>query len=340
MRQGLETAEDPGYLQYWEVRAENSPEDERVARIVNGLTHVALRGEAGSAEYTDREPALQARYWYRTLGPLNPMGGVEADLITAVEKMYGQRTERPEESANLKLDTVYALTDLARVTDRPQTQTKALGLALEEIRSIKADERHADREAGYRIQAAILEGDIKQDATRLLHTNQLEPVSLAGQNEEYRRFEKAFAVNELQAISEFGKMIEAGITDENFGILFEWYFILARRHQAWADEEIDTISVRGATSRENAEWTGEDDPVSTRVSGNHDVVITTRAKNGSLGTKRLQLKAVKGERRYHPSIQVIDFQEAFDTRFRNIDQATSQLVKNLVKFRNEYRSLL
>ena len=50
MSQGLQPEAMPGYLQYWETRATNAPEDERVGRIVSGLTHVALRGEMTEPE--------------------------------------------------------------------------------------------------------------------------------------------------------------------------------------------------------------------------------------------------------------------------------------------------
>lgn len=335
MKQDLPVQENPGYLQYWEVRAENSPEDARIARIVTGLTHVAIRGEEGVAEYTDRDPSLQARYWYRSLSPTNPMAGVEPDLITAVNLMYGKETRNETESDNLQLDTCYALSELARITDNPKTAMQALRLGVEQLQLIRQRPEHETKDAKYRLQAAILEGDLMQDAIRLRHSGSLAPSEMKG--DVFRVFEKDFVAQELRSIAEFGNLVRGGITEQNFGILFEWYFILARRAKAWAAEEIDTTAVRGATSRENAEWTGEDEPNPYRTSGNHDVVITNLKKNGEQEVSRLQLKAVKGDRKYHPRIKVIDFQEALDTRFHSIDSATNHLVRNLVKIRQEYR---
>lgn len=336
MHIGQQTPDDPGYLRYWQDRAENNPEDERLARIVNGLTHVALRGEQIEAEYTDREPALQARYWYRALGPLNPLTDVEPDMIRAAELMHEQRTVKEEESANLQLDSAYILSELARVSTSSQTRPVALSLALETTRAISQNNRFAERDASYRLQTSILEQDLLHDALRLRFAGTLEPSALS--TDVYRKYEKAYVGQELLAIESFGKLVKEGITEENFGIVFEWYFLMARRHQAWSDEEIDKTLVRGATSRENAEWTGEDVVNPTRPSSNHDIVIHTMQPDGKVRQELLQLKAVKGSRRYHPRVKVIDFEEALRHQFKNIDSATSHLVQNLVKFREDYRN--
>lgn len=327
--------EDPGYLQYWEMRAENI-EDVRLARIVNGLTQVAIRGigEPGDVEYTDREPALQARYWYRALGPLNPMTGAEPDLAKACNLMYGKTLEDSNETASLQLDAAYALTDLARFASTPEHSAGALSLAIKAVRDIKHDDRFDSREASYRLQTHILQGDLNHLALRFRHTGSTRPQELG--IDDYRQYEKDFVREELRGISEFGKLVAGGITEENFGVLFEWYFVLARRGRAWSDEKIDTTMVRGATSRENAEWTGEYDVDPNRVTGNHDVVVTENT-NGADRTTRFQLKAVKGNHRlYHPSITVIDFQELVGQRFGSIDGATRELGRNLAKVRHEY----
>jgi hypothetical protein len=340
MKSGQEPAPDPGYLQYLEVRAENAPEDVRVSKIVQGLTHVALRGEEGNAEYTDREPALQARYWYRSLGPLNPMKDVEPDLITAAEMMYGKEiASNSEESANLKMDSAYILAELARVTQNPETKRQALRLGLGVVQDIRNDESFEERPATYRLQSLILHHDLVHDALRLRHTGQLDPTATPDL-ETYREFEQRYAQQELGAITDFAKLVRDGITEENFGILFEWYFVMAERFDAWSNETIDTKQVRGATSRENAEWTGERDFNAARVTGNHDVVVNTAHRDGTLRTERYQLKAVKGRREYHPRVTVIDFQDAFQARFGSIDGATRQLMRNLAKFQKAYTELL
>lgn len=327
--------EEPGYLAYWDMRAETTPEDERIAKIVQGLTRVALHGEQGQAEYTDREPALQARYWYRSLGPLNPMTDIEYDLITATRMMYGKRTPEETESANLQLDSAYALAELARVSRNSLTQARSLQLAMGVVSDIEASDNFSSLEAGYRIQAAILGGDLRHDAIRFKHSGQLDPSPLP--TPKYREFETEFVKQELRSIEQFAQLIDSGITEENFGILFEWYLTMARRHSAWADEELDTVAVRGATSRENAEWTGEHTPNPSRESANHDVVITTRKKDSGLDVSRLQLKTVEGVRRYHPRIKVIDFEKVFKTRFTTIDDAARKLIKDLRGFRQDYR---
>ncbi len=136
MNAELTPAEDPGYLQYWEMRGANEV-DQRIEQIVRGLTRVALRGEGGRAEFTDREPALQARYWYRSLGPLNPMTDVEPDLVTAVSMMYGREAKNPSESANLRIDSAYALAELAHLTTNPATTKEALRLGVGVVQDIK-----------------------------------------------------------------------------------------------------------------------------------------------------------------------------------------------------------
>lgn len=340
MRAHLPAAEppkEPGYLQYWDMRAEADPGDERIANIVKGLTSVAIRadGEIKTAEYTNKDPALQARYWYRALGPLNPMTDVEPDLIRASEMMYGRTVENPFESANLQLDSAYALTDLAHVSGNHDIQRQSLGMALGVVRDIKGSPHFAERDAKYRLQTVILEGDLMHDALRLRHLGDLDLKEAP--LKDYREYEKAFVKEELRAINEFGQLHQSGITDQNFGVLFEWYLILAGRHETWAREEIDTSSFRGATSRENAEWTGEEDVDPSRVTGNHDVIIEKAGTKPTL----VQLKTVKENiRRYHPRVSVLDFEDVLKTRYANIDGATNQLVRGLAKFQHEYRDSL
>jgi len=336
MSQGLQPEAMPGYLQYWETRATNAPEDERVGRIVSGLTHVALRGEAGTAEYTNRSPAYQARYWYRSLGPLNPLTGVEPDMVQAARLMYGENNGRTSENDNLQLDSAHIMFDLSRVTQRDQTKRDALRLGMQRVSDIKGRADFDALPADYRIQTFILENDLRQSALRLKHTGTLEPLPM--KIDTYREYEKDVAAEDVRAMTEFGRLVKEKITDENFGVLFEWYLILARRHQAWKDEQLDTVTVRGATSRENAEWTGEDDVDPKRVAGNFDVLSTLRQPSGDVVVKRYQLKTVKesARRMYHPRVSVVDFADVMGQKFTNIDAATSLLVRNLVKFRNDY----
>lgn len=336
MKAGLVPVEDPGYLQYWEMRGANDREDERLERVVRGLTRVAIRGERGKAEYTDREPALQARYWYRALGPLNPMTDVEPDLITAVRKMYGKETRNPGETANLRIDSAYALVELARITSNPATAKDALRLSLGVVKDIKDDERFKDNPASYRLQTLLLEGDLWHDVLRLQQTGSLKPTELKG--DAYRDFERAFESQELKNIGAFGEQIASGVTDENAGIVFEWYFVMSSRHKAWADEALDTVAVRGATSRENAEWTGEDEVNPARVTGNHDVVITGN-RGGNLETERWQLNLPGSlRRRFHPSLKILNFEQAIGVPFHSIDQAIGHMTRNLLAYRADYRN--
>lgn len=326
MQAGMQLEALPGYLQYWEDREHNDPQDGRVRRIVEGLTTVALRGEVGTSLYADRTPALQARYWYRSLGPLNPMSGVEYDLITAARLMYDQQTPNPSETASLRLDSAYSLAELARISDRPETRRDALLLGLESVKSIKSDPNFAEKPAIYRLQTSILEQDLRHDAIRLRHSGGLKPAPMDIKS--YRAFEKDFVQEELRGIEDFARLLRSGITDENFGVLFERFYIALRRHKAWNDEELDTIIVRGATSRENAEWTGEYTVNPNRITGNHDVVIESRDQDGSLHRDRIQLKTVRGSTTYHPRVTVLDFQEVIKQRFGTIDGATKELTRN------------
>ncbi len=332
--------QDPGYLEYWKVRAENFPSDIRVANIVSGLTRVAIRGESGiKAEYTDRSPALQARYWYRSLGPLNPMDDIEPDLIKACSLMYGAPEEgSPQEDANLKLDTVYAISELARVSDDPRIKAMSLRSALESAIAIKSNGNFSEQPAIYRLQTEILLSDIFHSALRFKITGITDPKPLG--LDDYRAFEKEFVKLEKKDIETFGRYLESGITNENFGLLFEFYYLIARRHDAWADEQLDTVDIRGASSRENAEWTGEyieNRSDLDKVTGNHDIVIRKNQANGKLSTERIQLKTVEGNRRYHPGVVVLDFHKVMEQRFTNIDNATHKLVTKLRNFRDDYR---
>lgn len=341
MQDRVEPIEHPDYLEWWEMRAAGDfLGDHRVSRILKGLTHVAIRGREGEAEYTDKEPALQARYWYRTLGPLNPLGDVEPDLIQAAKMMYGKESPEPKESANLQLDSVYALYDLAMVAKDPQTRHNALLLGLQSTRRITGRETFENQPGTYKLQTAILEGDIKQALIRSKEVGTLAPTEIP--HELFAKYETAFANQELANIGEFGRYVANGITDENFGVLLEWYFVMAERFNAWSKQAIDTQIVRGATSRENAEWTGEDEIDPERVTGNHDVVISKLLPNGRVGNKRFQLKAVIGDniRQYDPAITVIDYKALFKDNFRNIDNATTHLVQRLRQIRDDYRSSL
>ena len=340
MQERTVPVEHPRYLEWWENRANENYMDVRIRNIVNGLTRVAIRGLEGDAEYTDKEPALQARYWYRSLGPLNPMADIEPDLIQAAKMMYGKETPNPKESANLQLDSAYSLFDLALITKDPQTRHQALMLGLQATRRIEGRENFDQQQGSYRLQTAILKNDIKQALIRSKEIGSLGPTELP--HELFAKYETVFAQQELNAIGEFGKYVKDEITDENFGVLFEWYFILAERFRAWDAQTIDTQVVRGATSRENAEWTGEDELHPNRVTANHDVVASKLLSNGRMGSKRYQLKAVIGEnmRQYDPKITIIDYQALFKDRFRNIDSATSALIQNLRQFQAAYRGSL
>lgn len=334
MQTDLVPVEDPGYLQYWEMRGA-SEEDARVEQIVRDLTRIAIRGGTGRAEYIDREPSLQARYWYRALGPLNPMVDVEPDLVKAASMMYGKEIKHPTENASLRLDSAYALADLARITANPDTSKEALRLSLGVVQDIKNDEKFMEKPASYRLQTLLLEGDLWHDAVRLQHTGSLNPTELRG--EAYRNFERAFVSQELKNIEAFGDQIRSGVTDENAGIVFEWFFVMLARHKAWADETVDTTAVRGATSRENAEWTGEDELNPARVTGNHDVVITN-SRGDAIDTDRWQLNLPGSlRRRFHPSIKIMNFEQALGIPFHNIDQATGHMTRNLLAYRADYR---
>lgn len=340
MAAGLSPVEDPGYLRYWDRRVERVPEDARVQRIVQGLTRLTLRGTAligDRPEFADCEPALQARYWYRALGPLNPLSDVEPDMVRAAKLMYEGRVKDRQEEANLRLDTVYILADLARHSSTADNRRSALGLALSSVRALKESESFERQHASYRLQTLILEKDILHDALRL-RNNQGDLIPRRMSQEVYRDYEAAFVRQELQAIAEFGQQVRQGITDENFGILFEWYFIMARRHEAWATETLDTVAVRGATSRENAEWTGEFVFNALREYGNHDIVVTTRNPDDSLAVERWQLKAVANKtQRFHPSVTILDYQAVLNSPFVSINSATNQLIIGLQRIANAYR---
>ncbi len=335
-------AEQPGYLEYLQARTERSEEDVRLARIVSDLAQVALHGDrrnAGRAEYADREPSLQARYWYRALGPLNPLTDAEPDMIRAAQMMYGREIRgSKKESATLKLDSAYILSEVARVTDSTDTRRNSLQLALGVVDEIKGSPNFGEQDAKYRLQTIILGHDLIHDVMRWRYSGNSQPVRPDSMPaDRYREYEAAFRDEELRAIDEFGTLVQGGISDENFGVLFEWYLILAERHKSWAEETIDNVAVRGATSRENAEWTGEDEADPSRVTGNHDVVIAKRHGNEELETARLQLKTVKESRIYDPQVTVLNFQEVLQHNFRNIDEATAELQKELVKMRQNYR---
>lgn len=338
----VERPQFPEYLEWLDRRADADGgfQDRRTRDIVRGITRVSLLGLDEQAEYTDKEPALQARYWYRSLGPLNPLKEAEPDLLVAARMMYGKESPVAKESANLQLDTSYALFDLAMAATAPNRRHQALMLGLQNIHRITSKENFANQAGSYKLQTAILESDIRQALVRSKLVGTLAPTSLPA--EQYHEYERVFTEHEMGAIGRFGKMVRDGITEENFGMLFEWYFVLAERHKAWDKQQIDTFIARGATSRENAEWTGEDEVDPERVTGNHDVVVSKLLPSGKTGTKRYQLKAVISEnmREYLPEITVVDFKAAMKDNFRSIDGATGRMVQQLRIMQDDYRHSL
>lgn len=332
-----EPVAEPAYLQYWDMRVESDPGDARLASIIKALTHVTLRGETDYAEkqeITRRSPALQARMWYRCLGPLAPMGpDAVPDLIRAAELTYDQKGADWQETTNLRLDNASILTELARATDDSDIQRDALRLGLGVLTGIRQDTGFDKLEPSTRLRADILQGDLTHDALRLRHLGSLKPAE-ADLNK-YREYEKAVVQEDLREIAEFGRQVEQGTGGGSFGTLFEWYFVLARRFEAWSNEELDTTRVRGATSREDAEWKGEfNTDARPDVTANHDVVIE---KAGEARPTLLQLKVVdKGVRRYHPRITVVDYREVMNDRLTTGDAGVAQMVQNLNRIKANY----
>lgn len=329
---------EPGYLQYWDMRAEADPEDARVANIVKALTHITLRGETDTglkSEVNNRSPALQARMWYRCLGPLTPMDSdAVPDLIRAAELTYMQKGADWQETTNLRLDNANILTDLERATDDGNIQRRAIGLGLGVVNSIREDVGFDKLEASTRLRTDILQGDLTHDALRLRHLKTLKPGE--ADLKAYREYERAVVQEDLRQIAEFGRQVETGVGGGSFGTLFEWYFILARRFEAWSNEELDITRVRGATSREDAEWKGEfDTDVRPGITANHDVVIE---KSGDSLPTLLQLKVVdKGTRQYHPRITVVDYREVMNNRLSSGEAGVAQMIQNLNRMRANYQ---
>ena len=344
--------EDPGYLQYWQEIAQHDPDEQRVANMVKTLAVEGVR-KAMSAESAGkyRSPSERARYWYRTLGPLNPLEDSLPDMVKAAEMTYGFEHRDRGLAMGVKLDNAYMLSEIARLSDDKVVKAHAITLAFNQLDRIQSgtewEGTHSSHvvDESYKTNALLLGIDLRHLSARtqyefdLERANREEPtVARKLRVEANKKYDRSFAAIEVAAIAQVAELAQAGhFDDETIGALFEWSFIANERYALWSDERIDTVSVRSATSREDAEWRGETNENHGRhLSPNHDVII----EDTDGRTRRIQLKTRASSRQYDPSIEVLDFADVVSGKKVNFDQAAKEMLSGLQRISQEYRMTL
>jgi hypothetical protein len=340
-------AERP-YLSYWPDYAPGDPDAERIARVEQRIAAVALRGESTPEEFDrgpidigERIPALQAEMWYRLVGPLNDLEGAEPDLEAAIDLMGSAISKEGKIPTELALDRAYALTDLANLKSSPESQKQDLKSALEVIHEIETHPGFKDQELKYQLNAKMLKYDLLHSATRLRHSGDInvKPLEVA----DYRKYEQDFVKLELLAAQEFTKFIyESSAVDQSFGTVFEWFVSMDRRHRAWAEENIDTVSVHGATSRQDGSgWkTSQGKTFTAPKSGNHDIIIESYRPDREPEKVRIQLKVPDKEKfmdQYDQSVvNIIDLRDVLKLPPEKKDLAVAAMRNELKNFARDY----
>ncbi len=335
---------------YFQTHSPEDPGSKMIDGIRGALIKEFVGHEAMQQVFAEPLRALRAETLYRLWGQLEAPS--EEVLTEIISGMSGEVRDKGKD-AQLHLDRAYALTDLSLQTADPKKRWHAIHLALQNVGEIEGGAEFKMQPAMYRLQTSMLKNDLRQEFTRVAHTSEVHPIELGSglppkeRIAKYRAFETDFTKNERKAIEEFDKYVSNGITDEElaFGILFEWYYVIARRHETWQQEEIDTVSVRGTTSREdNPSIVSSDGKMYyAPPSANHDVVISFYRPGRETQDERIQLKSydyVKSQKKHYDesSVSIVDLRGVLNQPGLTNDRATAQIMKNLTQFYYDYEA--
>lgn len=341
MREAVDSSSvSDGYLWYWLERGEQDVTDERVARLLGRLTNYSIRANQFDAEAPAKSRHERVRYWYRALGPLNPLDGVLPDLITAAELTYKKEWKDPGETWKMAADNAYMLAEIGRMSAGVRgIFVPAYQNGLQVVESLIQSPQFPERMASEKMDVLRLRRDMNHDVLRIRYFGDVKPTNINLADAENIGFHASFAREEKQSIDEFLSIYNSGdLLDENFGNFFEWYFSILRRYLAWSEGKTHKTYIRSATSRENAEWRFENNPdPGSRISDNFDIFVAT---TDALVPEYYQLKTVKDNRQYSLAVTVIDFEHVFKTRFASLERAAGTLTTSVEDMRLQYKVFL
>ncbi len=255
--------EIPDYVNnYWSdfAVAELSRPDSSIPQALRGKFMEACRKNERFL-VNDRKTALAnpsvhtITEWYRRLGSMNSLRGVEGDIHTFYNALASQEGFLKEP------DAVMLAGNLAHELGNVSADDQAPGYL---SRAIKLYEKAMELGSNDMRYEEVREAKAHWYDARFRHLSvglRSGRINQADFNEHYERLHVGY-IKTTHGIANMKNGRERAVRD---GEIYEWYGVAALRHQVWSNERFGEIEVRRAMPREDAPYDGfnrnkKDDP--------------------------------------------------------------------------------